>query len=219
MAAFRVGGDPEPWLEPAERMRHRRRISSHSVAAGSERPHHDPSCTRCWARRAGPICRTAYHSQPIQRSARPDPARLIRPRGCACLLAPRWRSARLQHRAVRHLAVGQVAPESDQELPAKATIASGGPGRDPAGHARGTRRSRRSRAGGAATARRARPSACAGAGCRTWRCPVSRRSRRSARARRQPGVGRHLPPVGEAAEQGLQPQPRGELGTNPLQAQ
>src|SRR5215204_794208 len=42
MAAFRVGGDPEPWLEPAERMRHRRRISSHSVVAGSERPQHGP---------------------------------------------------------------------------------------------------------------------------------------------------------------------------------
>ena len=36
---------------------------------------------------------------------------------------------------------------------------------------------------------------------------------------RQAGVRRHLSPVGEAAEQGFQPQPRAELGTNPLQAQ
>src|SRR4051794_11771440 len=201
-------------------MRPRRRISSHSVAAGSERPHHDPSCTRCRARRAGPISRTAYRSQPVQRSARPDPARLIRPRGCACSLAQRRRSARLQHRAVRHLAVGQVAPEGDEKFPRQ-----GHDGRPAVPTAAGTDPL-------------AEPPAQGGLGLVTQPEPGELDHRRGQarvarlrdallapdaaaqpRRRRQPGVGGELPPVGEGPEQALEPEQRGGLRADPLEPQ
>ena len=62
---------PGSVAEPVARMRYRHRISSHSVAVSSRRPHHDPSYTRYRARGTGPLCCTACLSQPIQRPACP----------------------------------------------------------------------------------------------------------------------------------------------------
>ena len=171
----------DPWLEPVAAMQHRGRISSHSVAATDERPHHDPSCTRCRARGAGPICRAAFCSQPIKRSACPGSSEADQ--------TSRMRMSSLvpfSSTSVPLLPAPGRGPESARarrgvSVPGR-QCSSGGSGRPQRARARRTSGSACCPAGAAARAKPARSSPCAGADCRTWRCPAHAGCGRSAKA-------------------------------------
>src|SRR5215831_20421603 len=72
----------DPWLEPIYRLRLLMPAEPHIRSPFPERldtiiPHSRGHR----ARDGGPPCISVYHSHCLQRSARPDPTRLIRPRG------------------------------------------------------------------------------------------------------------------------------------------
>ena len=67
--------------------------------------------------RVGPHCMSAYRSHCLRRSARPDPTRLIRPRGTrdndsAFADASDW----LRDSTRRDLAMGDISPEGDEQF-------------------------------------------------------------------------------------------------------
>jgi hypothetical protein len=79
----------DPWVRARCRKRRQSRITSHPVAASS-------GCTNIPHTRgfglgkAGPILLTACLSQSRERSAYPDPTRLIRPRGLRRPMSSAW---------------------------------------------------------------------------------------------------------------------------------
>ena len=104
----------DPWSEPVGNTRHPSRVTSHPVAAsggGTIIPH----ARGTGLGRAGPTLITACRSHKGKRSADPDPARVIEPRGVRRTCRP-LRSGRLEGSPFRQLTEGRVTPESTQQL-------------------------------------------------------------------------------------------------------
>src|ERR671910_2871372 len=104
----------DPSFERVGNTRHPSRVTSLPVAAsggGTIIPH----ARGTGLGRAGPTLITACRSHKGKRSADPDPARVIEPRGVRRTGRP-LRSGRLEGSPLRQLTEGRVTPDSNQQL-------------------------------------------------------------------------------------------------------
>src|ERR1700720_1282555 len=106
-----------PWLEPIVDCGFDARRTSHSVAVQERLAPQSLILEVIGLGRVGPHCIAAYRSHCLRRSARPDPTRLIRPRGTrdnasAFPDASDW----LHDSTRRDLAMGDISRQGDEQF-------------------------------------------------------------------------------------------------------
>ena len=106
-----------PWLGPVCWLRFDVRRTSHSVAVQKRLAPQSLILEVIGLGRVGPHCMSAYRSHCLRRSARPDPTRLIRPRGTrdndsAFADASDW----LRDSTRRDLAMGDISRQGDEQF-------------------------------------------------------------------------------------------------------